>query len=73
MYPLGLTMTPEPRLCRALRLLFQTVPEKMPEQRIVEERMARRLDLLAGENIHDCGDGLSHRVAVRGRARGHAR
>src|SRR5712691_3937561 len=35
--------------------------------------MARRLDFFAGENVHDRGDGFSHRVAVGGRARGKAR
>src|SRR5712692_8849019 len=39
--------------CRALRFVLETVPEEMPEQRVVEERMARRLDFFAGENVHD--------------------
>src|SRR6266853_6973408 len=56
--------------CRALRLVFEAVSEKMPEQGVVEERMARRLDFLAGENIDDRRYGFPHRIAVGGRTRG---
>ncbi len=70
--PLGTHDHAGAEACRALRFLFEAVAEEMPEERIVEERMARRLDFFAGENVHDRGDGFFHRVAVGGRTRGKA-
>ncbi len=53
---------------RALRLFFQAVAEEVPEQRIVEKRMALRLDLLAGENVDDRRHGFSHGIVIGARA-----
>jgi hypothetical protein len=58
---------------RALRLLFELVAEETAKQGIVEERMTRGLDFLAGEDIHNRGYRLPDCVAVGRGAGGYCR
>ena len=51
----------------ALRLLAEAVAEEMAEERVVEEGVARRLDFLAGEDVHHRGHRPLRRLGIGGR------